>query len=142
MERTTGGAGTLMSPMWKALSNEDKKVYEDMAKLDRERYHKEMAEYKPPAPPRVRSTGHLHGPSFKEEISSSDDEAPGSDGGAPHSTFQPAACTTCCVFVWFSSQRPWCSCGCDCGQGRECPHATGRRPASDQSGRSQGLATA
>ena len=36
----------IMSPMWKALSPEDKKPYEDKAKADKERYEKEMENYK------------------------------------------------------------------------------------------------
>jgi hypothetical protein len=36
----------IMSPMWKALSPEEKKPYEDKAKADKERYEKEMENYK------------------------------------------------------------------------------------------------
>jgi len=35
-----------MSPMWKALTPEEKKPYEDKAKVDKERYEKEMENYK------------------------------------------------------------------------------------------------
>lgn len=36
----------IMSPMWKALTPEKKKPYEDKAKVDKERYEKEMENYK------------------------------------------------------------------------------------------------
>ena len=36
----------IMSPMWKALTPEEKKPYEDKAKADKERYEKEMENYK------------------------------------------------------------------------------------------------
>ena len=45
-DATTTDLTKLMSPMWKALSDSERKKYEDMASEDKERYEKEMVEYK------------------------------------------------------------------------------------------------
>lgn len=44
-DATTTDLTKIMSPMWKALSESERKKYEDMASEDKERYEKEMVEY-------------------------------------------------------------------------------------------------
>lgn len=44
-DATTTDLTKIMSPMWKALSDSERKKYEDMASKDKERYDKEMLEY-------------------------------------------------------------------------------------------------
>ena len=45
-DATTTDLTKIMSPMWKALSDSERQKYEDMASKDKERYEKEMVEYK------------------------------------------------------------------------------------------------
>jgi hypothetical protein len=46
-EASTTDLTKIMSPMWKALSDSERQKYEDMASKDKERYEKEMVDYKP-----------------------------------------------------------------------------------------------
>lgn len=44
-DKSTTELTTLMSQEWRNMTDEDKKKYEDLAKVDKERYMKEMEEY-------------------------------------------------------------------------------------------------